>query len=499
MDVDPLPKQNHERITRLYSPKSPITSKMMRSSRGGCTTRTLALVVLALSLISLLVTIPLAMRRSSVPVPESGRIFSVSEGVSDYSDQRNKQNLPPLAAMRSVNASDRLSEGGDDERDIAANGRLSEGVADDDDQRSKLTSPPPSPSELNVFIADYRARDPALLLLENVLYKRGGLRLNLTMGCTQNQPYGVGNALTRIFTTRLLALATNSTFSFHCNDLPLGVDDLCSLPDGTPCLLTQFETDSSTPESREVLLPHTLPDDVFSLIHACLGRFPHKLPHCLGNYSQPIVRDIRMIAKRAETDHGIQPDDVVIHFRCGDALGFGGASNGFAGEGGSGYGLVPHGYYVDRIINDTDNVGNISIVTQPFDRKHMRNLDGMYGKQCKVIVEDLQLYLKVKFPKADVHIRNRPEKGETSYSAFVRLVLARKAAFCGPSTFCTSAVLSTFADKGYIFAKEPWVRSAVEIYDHIEFVKGGPIIRPKGMDVNTLLSKLRNTKFEVVA
>ena len=109
----------------------------------------------------------------------------------------------------------------------------------------------------------------------------------------------------------------------------------------------------------------------------------------MGNYSQPIVRDI---------------SDVVL---LSIALGLiRGPSTRFGGDNGWGYGMVlfpAHhgGFHVDRISAIDATIQNISIVTKGW---HMRYMDGV---QClRNIANHLQRYLKEKFPTTNVHIRN---------------------------------------------------------------------------------------------
>lgn len=354
---------------------------------------------------------------------------------------------------------------------------------------SRARSWPGPSAERNIHIEDYRIRNPSQILLRDNLYEADGLRLNLTMGCSQEVAYGVGNALARIYAARLLAIATNSTFSFHCNGLSARRADVCSLPDGNACLLSQFEMDTSEPESPASLGPSSrnLPsaNDVRSLIESCDGRFPHMLPNCIGIISDVMVRDVRDVAFRAAKVRGLVPDDAAIHFRCGDVLRF--------DTNDTGYGLVPHSYYVERI---PPNVTSISILTQPFQREYVRKWDRSYERWCKRIVLDLRNYLEESFPNATVRIRNDVNESETSYTAFVRLVLARKAAFCGLSSFCTSAVLATMAERGYVYetVHATWAIHALEQSENVEYVKGGPILLAKGKSIEEILQMLRTTK-----
>lgn len=316
-------------------------------------------------------------------------------------------------------------------------------------RKTSIDWPPPA-GELNVSIPEYRNTNPSQRLLQSEMYKMDGLRIYLTMACTQAQASGLGNSILRIFTSRLLAVATNSTFSFHCHENDMNLTERCRHSDGNLCLLGHLEIDTKYPESPDMLFPQKLPNNISALLSACDGKYPHKLPNCLGIFSNPIIRDIQRIAQNAMVTHNIQPDDVVIHLRCGDIFQFKGGVGGKGTENGSGYGFLPHDFYIDRMMNFANDIRTISIVTQPTDKKYMRYQDVSHGKKCHAIVYDLQQYLKKRFPLAEVYIRNNPHEGETTFTSFVRLVLAKKASFCGPSTFCTSAVLSTFAEKGYI-------------------------------------------------
>ena len=71
-----------------------------------------------------------------------------------------------------------------------------------------------------------------------------------------------------------------------------------------------------------MLFPQKLPNNISALLSACDGKYPHKLPNCLGIFSNPIIRDIQRIAQTSMVTHNIQPDDVVIHLRCGDIFQF---------------------------------------------------------------------------------------------------------------------------------------------------------------------------------
>ena len=82
------------------------------------------------------------------------------------------------------------------------------------------------------------------------------------MACTQAQASGLGNSILRIFTSRLLAVATKSTFSFHCHENDMNLTERCRHSDGNLCLLGHLEIDTKYPESPDMLFPQKLPNNI---------------------------------------------------------------------------------------------------------------------------------------------------------------------------------------------------------------------------------------------
>ena len=87
-----------------------------------------------------------------------------------------------------------------------------------------------------------------------------------------------------------------------------------------------------------------------------------------------------------------KPDDVIIHYRCGDVL-----------MGASGYFLYPKFVEYARLISP--EARSIGIFTQPFSSKGVtaRNIDKLdqSGDRCSVLVHGLIDFLKERFPKAE--------------------------------------------------------------------------------------------------
>ena len=125
------------------------------------------------------------------------------------------------------------------------------------------------------------------------------------------------NSILRIFTSRLLAVATKSTFSFHCHENDMNLTERCRHSDGNLCLLGHLEIDTKYPESPDMLFPQKLPNNISAWLSACDGKYPHKLPNCLGIFSSPIIYHSWHSTNSSKyamvTHHNIQPDNLVIH------------------------------------------------------------------------------------------------------------------------------------------------------------------------------------------
>ena len=175
-----------------------------------------------------------------------------------------------------------------------------------------------------------------------------------------------------------------------------------------------------------------------------------------------MVQDMQWLAHHTDTAHRIQHDhdDAVIHVRLGDV---------FRGQNDQKIGLLPHGAYSDLLSqneqqqDDTGPLQSIGIVTQAFEKQHVRSFDknARLLHRSQLVALDLQRHLQTLFPSAIVRIHNGPD--ETPLHSMVRLIQAKRIAICGPSTFCTLPTLATNG-KGYFFRGEkhsPWVHRLV--------------------------------------
>jgi hypothetical protein len=158
-----------------------------------------------------------------------------------------------------------------------------------------------------------------------------------------------------------------------------------------------------------------------------------------------------------------EPDDAVLHLRLGDAL---------EGRHDEGIGLLPHQAYASLIAEaekERGTIKTISIVTQPFEVKYLRQFDRNTTliRTSELVARDLQAFLSNRFPAAIVKIDN---KAENSLKSFARLIRAKKVAICGSSTFCTMPVLGVTEGIGFVFRAQkhsPWAALATERYDNL--------------------------------
>lgn len=164
-------------------------------------------------------------------------------------------------------------------------------------------------------------------------------------------------------------------------------------------------------------------------------------------------------------DPSIEPSDAVIHLRLGDAL---------TGTKDRGVGLLPFRSYV-RLLKQAQNlkdtpIKSIAVLTQSFDKKFTRVHDTNQIERSRLIVAHFADFLSTHFPDAHINVYN--EGQHTPRDAYTRLMVARVAAVCGATTFCT---YPTIANKngayGFLFASEkyaPWTVNAIPQYAHLK-------------------------------
>jgi hypothetical protein len=107
---------------------------------------------------------------------------------------------------------------------------------------------------------------------------------------------------------------------------------------------------------------------------------------------------------------GIDLDDAMIHFRCGDVLG---------GANRYDFGMIRFNEYKKWIPHSTPSIG---ILTQPFERERNRKTDSRKADDCKEVVYALVDYLQAFAPSAKISVYN--DANETLPLAYARLAMA---------------------------------------------------------------------------
>lgn len=133
---------------------------------------------------------------------------------------------------------------------------------------------------------------------------------------------------------------------------------------------------------------------------------------------------------------GVELDDAVLHFRCGDLMDSQHPRFAF---------LKFHAF--TNVISS--KVRSIGIVTQPFDKNaQTRNWDkDQYKKdRCRIVVGDFVAYLQEIFPKARTRVHNSPD--ETIALTYARMIMANQS-IAGISTFGVFPSIASFGT-GYI-------------------------------------------------
>ena len=118
----------------------------------------------------------------------------------------------------------------------------------------------------------------------------------------------------------------------------------------------------------------------------------------------------------------------VIHYRCGDNVGFGKTK----------YGLLPFRAFPSRIPH---NVRSIYVIADSPNRGHGRH---PYNSRCGVILQSLFDYLKNAFPEAVIVIK----RGGDQFLDYARLAHANTT-ICSASTFCLWAAIANENGKVY--------------------------------------------------
>ena len=178
---------------------------------------------------------------------------------------------------------------------------------------------------------------------------------------------------------------------------------------------------------------------------------------------------------------GVEFDDVVIHFRCGDVL---------MGAPGCGFHYVRFAEYTRLISPDAQSIG---IVTQSFSLEpgvQARGVDKLAttGDRCrKLVQEGLVAYIQERFPKAKISIRNGPN--ETIPLAYARMIMANQTLALNPSTFSLFPALTTF---GMGYYGKPVTRKENRIqYSWVNHHLAPNLYEHEGFELLTFQSRLR--------
>jgi hypothetical protein len=139
---------------------------------------------------------------------------------------------------------------------------------------------------------------------------------------------------------------------------------------------------------------------------------------------------------------GVQLDDAVIHFRCGDLM----------DSDHPRYGFLSFPSLVSQLASTVRSIG---VVTQPYnDESHQSRAwdnTAIKRRRCRIVVTDLVDYLTGRFPAARVTVHNRPD--DTIALTYARMILANQT-IAGISTFGVFPAIASFGT-GYIRRPDP--------------------------------------------
>jgi hypothetical protein len=288
--------------------------------------------------------------------------------------------------------------------------------------------------------------------LQHVSHPERGL-VDISFGCRdvfENNGYGTGNFLTSIYTLRSIAEALGIVdIVIQCDDaneekakliLPWLTGWFPSKKHSTwfydSLNMTELQKCNLVKKQVQSALAERVSDIQYDLrrLAVALVGIP-SIDHPSYRYAQShfwpeIVEaksSIHSIATPQQGDSplfpGLELDDVVLHFRCGDLI--------YSDE--PRYGFMTFDAYARQISPQAQSIG---IVTESFDAKgqHRQADNGRVTRdRCRLVVDAFVEHLQQRFPNAQVRIRNGPE--ETVALAYARLIMANQ----------TVTSLSTFA------------------------------------------------------
>ena len=265
--------------------------------------------------------------------------------------------------------------------------------------------------------------------------------------------FGLGNLLSGIFMTKLLALSVSGNYTFSCG----GNDGSNILYQLAPILSNDSSMIPVLANFSDICTECTTVGRTSVFLHSC----PYGL-----NWAVPIIQqDLQSWAWQYQSEVK-DLDDVAIHFRCGDVLSFGGSFMGF-----------PAFDTYARMLSSEDNasIASIGIVTSSLEPSHCRshNCEHDHLQDCRIVLQGLVDFLQDHFPGIPVHVRN--SINETLGTAFLRLILAKVTLCPAPSTFCLYPAIAAFGQSHILYERElnPFVEhiDTVTLFPNVHIYK----------------------------
>lgn len=270
------------------------------------------------------------------------------------------------------------------------------------------------------------------------------VRIRFRLSCDRlfaSNRFGTGNVLRVFYNIRLVArLIGNVEVMMECTDATATKSGLVF-----PWLMGTFAASRSDNSTRiaasledacERFQPktvHIIEDAIkYELRRMALSMVG--VPHAEHPAGRFVVEDSRENELQVPmTESPLFPDaeidDVAIHFRCGDII---------ERRSHPKYSYV-RWIALARLISP--EARSIGIITQPF-KGQTRNVDRPIRSRCPRLVKAMQTYLRKKFPRAKVNLRNSAD--ESVALAFTRLIMANQSLAGGVSTFYTMPFYASF-------------------------------------------------------
>lgn len=306
--------------------------------------------------------------------------------------------------------------------------------------------------------------------------------LRATFDCvaiTTDNQLGTGNWITGFYAMRVAAALGMVDFEIQCKDgVRQDLHHLISWFTGfypAPTEYQKWPYDRPAPDDKSACSDRYYQLRIDSMAHEMQSDLRKLAVTLFGSQSDLGWSHPSVPPNQSAMVPGVELDDVVIHFRCGDILG---------GVNRNDFGIIHFGEYLKWISNETSTLG---IVTQPFNRtKFTRSADFSKARDCRQVVTVLVGYLQSALPNTLIRVHNDP--GQPLSVEYARMVMSKQL-FVSYSSFGIFPAVATFGE-GYFqkgnYGVNPWANVVPKLLPNLHMMeahrKTSAQIRREGLE-----------------